>query len=310
MDAADRLATEELGLVMPECCTVVEDLQMRVESSTAVLAPYRLISGPVAWWHVQLGAIALLNLVLWALSAAAVARGPVVNAACLMQLILSAVYMLGCAFRSVLPVYDIPRIVIVESRLSSVMVGRSVATVAELCFAIQWALILHRMALLSHSPFGDVASLAIVPLVIVAECCSWHAVLTTEQRGHMVENSLWGVAAALVVASLLVIGPHRHAEFYWPMLIWSIGGAAYAAFIFLLDVPMYWSRWLADRAAGRRYLSVAQGVADVCRRQVVSYRWEDWKSEMLWMSLYFSLGVWASISLVYASIALGAYSRF
>ncbi len=283
---------------------------MRVESSTAVLAPNRLISGPVAWWHVQLGAIALLNLVLWALSAAAVARGHAVNAACLMQLMLSAVYMLGCAFRSVLPVYDIPRIVIVESRLSSVMVGRSVATVAELCFAIQWALILHRMALLSHSPFGDAVSLAIVPLVIVAECCSWHAVLTTEQRGHMVENSLWGIAAALVVASLLVIGPHRHAQFYWPMVIWSIGGAAYAAFIFLLDVPMYWSRWLADRAAGRRYLSVAQGVVDVCRRQVVSYRWEDWKSEMLWMSLYFSLGVWASISLVYASIALGAYSRF
>jgi hypothetical protein len=283
---------------------------MRVESSTAVVSPARLISGPVAWWHVQLGAIALLNLVLWALSAAAVARGPAVNAACLTQLLLSAVYMLGCAFRSVLPVYDIPRIVIVESRLSSVMVGRSVATIAELCFALQWALLLHRMAVLSHSPFGNAVSLVIVPLVIVAECCSWHAVLTTEQRGHMVENSLWGVAAALVVASLLVIGPHRHADFYWPMVIWSIGGAAYAGFIFLLDVPMYWSRWLADRAAGRRYLSVAQGVVDVCRRQVVSYRWEDWKSEMLWMSLYFSLGVWASISLVYASIALGAYSRF
>jgi hypothetical protein len=75
-------------------------------------------------------------------------------------------------------------------------------------------------------------------------------------------------------------------------------------------VPMYWSRWLADRAAGRRYLSIAQGVADVCRRQVVSHRWEDWKSEMLWMSLYFSLGVWSSISLVYATIALGAYTRF
>src|ERR1700722_15476713 len=107
---------------------------MRVESSTAVVPPHRFISGPVAWWHVQLGAIALLNLVLWALSAAAVARGPAVNAARLMQVILSAVYILGCAFRSVLPVYDIPRIVIVESRLSSVMVGRSVATVAELCF--------------------------------------------------------------------------------------------------------------------------------------------------------------------------------
>jgi hypothetical protein len=281
------------------------------QSTTTVLQPYRIISGAVAWWHVQLGAIALVNLVLWTLSAAAVARGHYgSNVASIVQLVLSAVYMLGCGFRSMLPVYDIPRIVIVESRLSSVMVGRSVATIAELCFAAQWALLLYRIAVLSHSPFCLAVSLAIMPLVIVAECCSWHAVLTTEQRGHMIENSLWGVSAALVVASLLVIGPHRHADFYWPMLIWSIGGAAYASFIFLLDVPMYWSRWLADRAAGRRYLSIAQGVSDVCRRQVVSHRWEDWKSEMLWMSLYFSLGVWSSISLVHATIALGAYARF
>lgn len=280
-------------------------------STPALLQPYRQISGAVAWWHVQLGAIALLNLVLWALAAAAVARGQSgATSDCIVQLVLAAVYMLGCAYRSVLPVYDIPRIVIVDSRLSSVMVGRSVATVAELCFAAQWALLLHRLALLAGSPFSHAASLAIMPLVIIAECCSWHAVLTTEQRGHMVENSLWGVAAALVVASLLVIGPHRHANFYWPMIIWSIGGAAYAAFIFLFDVPMYGSRWLADRAAGRRYMSVAQGIVDVCRRQVVSYRWEDWKSEMLWMSLYFSFGVWASISLVHASISLDAYTRF
>ncbi len=278
-------------------------------STGAGLQPYRRFSGAVAWWQAQLGAVALLNLVLWALSAAAVARGQAA-AAGLMQLALSAAYVLGCAFRSVLPVYDIPRIVLVESRLSSVMVGRSVATIAELCFAAQWALFLHRIALLSHSPFGQATSLAIVPLVVVAEGFSWHAVLTTQQRGHMIENSLWGLAAALVVASLLVIGPHRHADLYWPMTIWSVGGAAYVAFIFLFDVPMYWSRWLADRAAGRRYLGVAEGLADASSRQVVSHRWEDWKSEMLWMSLYFGLGAWSSISLVFASIALGAYGRF
>jgi hypothetical protein len=285
------------------------------QSNTSVLQPYRLISGAVALWHVQLGAVALLNLVFWALSAAAVTRGQSaihggIDPACVLQLVLSALYMLGCAFRSVLPVYDIPRIVIVDSRLSSVMVGRSVATVAELCFAAQWALILHRIALLSHNPFATAVSLAIVPLVLVAETCSWHAVLTTEQRGHAVENSLWGLSAALVVVSLLLIGPHGHAEFYPPMIAWSVGGAAYAAFIFIFDVPMYWSRWRLDRSAGRRYLSISQGIADVSTRRVVSHRWEDWKSEMLWMSLYFSLGVWSSISLVYASITLGSYSQF
>jgi hypothetical protein len=56
-------------------------------------------------------------------------------------------------------------------------------------------------------------------------------------------------------------------------------------------------RHLADEAANRHYFSIAQGLADVAQRRVVSYRWEDWKSEVVWMTLYFSLGVWFSISL-------------
>jgi len=269
-------------------------------------------SNAVACWHTLLCAIAVLNLALWALSAVAVARGQAAipaaaDIASYVQLLLAAVYVLGCAFRSVLPVYDIPRVVLVDSPLSSVMVGRSVATLAELCFAAQWALILHRAALLSHSRFVQAVSLAIVPLIVLAEGCSWYAVLTTAQRGHVVENSLWGLSAVLVVAGLLTIGPHRLADLYPPMIVWCLGGAAYIAFTFLFDVPMYWSRWVADQASGRRYLHLAEGAVDVRRRRIVSYRWADWKNEVLWMSLYFTLGVWSSVSLVYASVALGMH---
>jgi hypothetical protein len=262
----------------------------------------------VARWHALLRAIAVLNLSLWSLSAIAVTRAPAgshseADTISHLQLLLSAGYVLGCAFRSLLPVYDIPRIVLVDSRLSSVVVGRSVATVAELCFAAQWALMLHHLAVLTHNGSAEAVSLAIVPLIVLAEGCSWHAVLTTAQRGHAIENSLWGLAAALVIAGMLMIGPQRLVALYSPMIAWCIGGAAYVAFIFFLDVPMYWSRWLADQASGRRYLSISEGLVDVCRRWAVSYRWEDWKDEVPWMSLYFSVGVWSSISLVYASIA-------
>jgi hypothetical protein len=264
----------------------------------------------VLWWHTSLRAIAVLNVALWSLCAVAVTREHALihvetEAACYLQLLLSAVYVAGCAFRSVLPVVDIPRLVLVDSRLSSVLVGRSVATVAELCFAAQWALILHRTALLSRSPLGQAVSLAVVPLIVLAEGCSWYAVLTTRQRAHAVENSLWGLSAALVVAGLLVIGPHRLVALYPPMIAWCIGGAAYVAFIFVYDVPMYWSRWLADQAQGCKYLSIADGMIDVCRRWTVSYRWEDWRNEVAWMSLYFTFGVWSSIWLVYASLAFG-----
>lgn len=280
---------------------------MRMGPDRGLRQPDGFTPRAVVRWHALLRASAVLNVALWSLAAVAVMRTGTVgsHAPCQLQLLLSAGYVFACAFRSVLPVYDIPRIVLIDSRWSSVMVGRSVATVGELCFATQWALMLHHVAWLSDSPFGQTASLALVPLIVFAEACSWHAVLTTEQRGHVVENSIWGAAAALVVASLLAIGPHQVANLYAPMSAWWIGGAAYVVFMFWLDVPVYWARWRADQAAGRGYLSIAQGALDVWERRLVSYRWEDWKSEVAWMSLYFTFGVWSSISIVYACLALG-----
>ena len=266
-----------------------------------------MASHATAWWHTSLRAIAVLNVALWSLAAVAVTREhaaihAATGAARYAQALLSAVYVAGCAFRSFLPVIDIPRLVLIDSRLSSVLVGRSVATVAELCFAAQWALVLHRAAVLSGAPAAQAMSLAVIPLIVVAEACSWYAVLTTEQRAHALENSLWGLSAALIVAGMLVIGPNRLAALY-PLTI--AGGVIYVAFIVVYDVPMYWSRWRADQATGHGYLSIADGIAEVTRSWTVSRRWEDWRSEVPWMSLYFTFGVWSSIWLVHASLALG-----
>jgi hypothetical protein len=140
----------------------------------------------------------------------------------------------------------------------------------------------------------------LVPLIAVAETCSWYSVLTTSNLGHVVEETLWGVSAALLVASVVAILP-RSSPARRPLLAgWCFAGAAYVAFMFLVDVPMYLSRWLADEAAGRRYATLAQGLKDVAQHRVVSFRWDDWKNEVVWMSLYFSVAVWISISLVHA----------
>jgi hypothetical protein len=265
-------------------------------------------SHAVAGWHTSLRAIAVLNIAVWSLTALAITRkrplthveADAAYAACCVQLLLSAVYVAGCAFRSILPVVDIPRLVLIDSRLSSVLVGRSVATVAELCFAAQWALFLHATASSGGSPFVQAVSSAVVPLIVLAEVFSWYAVLTTDQRAHAVENSLWGLSAALAAASMLVVGPHRAPPLYPAVIVCA---AAYVAFIFVYDVPMYWSRWLVDQANERKYLSIAEGMVDVFRRRTVSYRWKDWSSEVPWMSLYFTFGVWSSIWLVYAQSA-------
>jgi hypothetical protein len=259
-----------------------------------------------SWWTF-LCAVAGLNILAWSLSAMALNRtrgavgsiGPPV--ARRRQLLLSAGYVLGCAYRSALPVYDIPRLVLVDSWLSSVMVGRSVATIAELCFAGQWALTLRQSAQATGSPVAKIVSRLLVPLIAIAEACSWYAVLTTVNLAHVAENSIWGLSAALVVVALWVSGV-RSPETRRPLLVaWCLAGAGFVGFIFLFDVPMYWSRWTADQASGRHFLTIVQGVRDAWERRIVSLRWEDWKSEVAWMSLYFSVGVWISISLIHAT---------
>jgi hypothetical protein len=78
-------------------------------------------------------------------------------------------------------------------------------------------------------------------------------------------------------------------------------GFAYAAYMFMVDVPMYWDRWMVDEGRGHVYLSIAQGLSDASARWVVSHSWKDWESEVVWMSLYFSVAVWLSIGLMHVA---------
>lgn len=257
----------------------------------------------ILWWQVLCG-VSLFNLCGWAASALALRRRRYetdadVYAQMRLQLLLSAGYVLGCAFRSVFPVYDIKRLCLIDSWLSSVIVGRSVATVAELCFAAQWALLLRGVALATRSSFGVAMSRAVLPLIGAAEVCSWHAVTTTLNFGHVVEESLWGLCALLLVASLVFLWPRCRAQARPVIAAAAVIGLAYATYMFRVDVPMYWSRWLDDSQQGRLAFDVAQGLADASQRWIVSHRWGDWASEVTWMTLYFSVAVWLSIGMVH-----------
>jgi hypothetical protein len=245
----------------------------------------------VARWWAALSTVAVINIAAWCFAALSVD-----HRAAGTQLVLSGIYVFGCAYRSFLPVYDIPRICVVDSWGSSVLIGRSVATLAELAFAAQWAVYLRG----SDLENVRAVSLIIVPFIAIAQVCCWHAVLTTRNLGHVFENSLWGISAALIVICLVATAWQVPASRSVTLAVWTAGGALYVAYIFIFDVPMYWARWKADEALGRRYLALAQGAVDVARRSVVSRRWEVWRNEVPWMSLYFSVGVWVSISLIFA----------
>jgi hypothetical protein len=257
----------------------------------------------ISWWYF-LCCMAVINILAWSYAAVSLTRregrlAPDLFESRRIMLGLSAVYVVGCAYRCVFLVYDVPRICLFDSWASSALVGRTVATLAELCFVAQWALLMRESSRITGSRVGRVVSLVLLPLIVVAETCSWYSVLTTSNLGHVAEESIWGASVALLVASGAVILPRCAPNRRPGLIAWCLAGLAYVAFMFLVDVPMYWARFIADEAVGRHYMSIAQGLADIAQRRVVSHRWHDWKQEVAWMSLYFSVAVWISIALVH-----------
>lgn len=220
-------------------------------------------------------------------------------------LLLCAAYVLGCAFRSLLPRADVQRICLFDTWLSSVFVGRSVATVAEVCFVIQWAIVLRALANVANADTTRNISKTIVPLVVLAEGSSWYAVITTNYLGNVLENSLWTVIFVLIAIALLDLMNRYRGVVRLATGVAAAGIAGYVVFMSAVDVPMYFSRWQADIAAGREFFGLAFGLHDVATRWIVTNDIARWKDEIAWMSLYFSAAVWTSLLL--ASFGLVAH---
>lgn len=226
------------------------------------------------------------------------------------MLVFCAVYVFGCAFRSCLPRADARRICLFDTWLSSVVVGRSVATVAEICFAGQWAIILHQLGATTGADTTLNTAWAIVPLILVAECFSWYGVLTTNHLGNAIENSIWAVAFFIAGIGLCRLLPQFDGPVRVLLVVAIIGIAGYLAFLLTIDVPMYLARWRADLARGSKLLTPLEGLRDASRRWIVSHDFAEWKDEIAWMSLYFTAAVWASLALCVCCSLQNDFARY
>ncbi|MFB9262481.1 hypothetical protein ACFFWD_04745 [Bradyrhizobium erythrophlei] len=258
-------------------------------------------SNPVAWWWGLLTLVSSINIAVWFALYRQLSDQPVGSLGSAsgigLMLLLCAGYVFGCAFRSFLPRADVQRICLFDTWLSSVVVGRSVATVAEMCFAAQWAIILHQLGTMTGAETVVNIAWVIVPLILIAECFSWYAVLTTHYLGNAIENSIWAVVFFLVGVALCRLLPEFHGPVRWAIVIAIVGITAYLAFLMTVDVPMYLNRWRAELAAGGKLLHPLEGLRDVSTRWIVTHDLAEWREEIAWMSLYFSMAVWSSLAL-------------
>ena len=258
-------------------------------------------SNPVALWWRFLVTVSLLNIALLVGLSAVYRANPFGAANAIFAAeplaLLSAVYVFGCAFRSFLPRADVERICLFDTWLSSVLMGRSAATLAELCFAAQWVIILRELGRVAHSDTAKNIAKLILPLIALAEICSWYAVVSTNFLGNVLENSLWTIAFALVAAALIRLAASFHGIVRWIIVATAAGAAGYVLFMVTIDVPMYLQRWQAAMASGRPVLGLFAGLHDLASRWIVAHDIARWQPEIAWMSLYFSIAVWASLLL-------------
>jgi hypothetical protein len=270
-------------------------LQTRARSSSLAW------SNPLALWWILLSLVSAANIAVWLVLYRQFQEQPPVGLAgtfgVQLMFLLSAAYVFGCAFRSFLPRADVQRICLFDTWLSSVVVGRSVATVAEVCFAAQWALVLHKLGTMTGADIALHAAWAILPLIVLAQCLSWYAVLTRNYLANAIENSMWAVGFFIVGIALCRLLPEFDGPVRLVLAVAIAGIAGFLAFLVTVDVPMYLSRWRADLAGGSKLLTPLEGLRDVSTRWVVTHDVAEWKDEIAWMSLYFSGAVWASLAL-------------
>src|SRR5262245_28916730 len=109
-------------------------MDQTLRAQTKSLARSLACSNPLACCRSFISLVSAANIAVWFVlyrefhgaPASGVASAPGIG----LMLVFCAAYVFGCAFRSFLPRADVQRICLVDHWLSSVVVGRSVATVA------------------------------------------------------------------------------------------------------------------------------------------------------------------------------------
>jgi hypothetical protein len=244
-------------------------------------------------WLASLAALTALNIGLWiALARSASLRSPYAEA----QLLLSGVYVAVCGFRSLVPRVDLERVCVWDSWLSSIMLGRTAATVAELCFALQCGLFVYRLADVTGTPLLSAGALLMVPLAFFAQLLCWYAVLSLNPIGHAIEESLWALIMLLLSVSCGAAAVGAEGTLRTMLLVGFVVYLVGACLTMTLDVGMYIRRWRAPASAER--LTLATGLRDCRTRRLPTPAWHVWREEVPWMTLYFSVGVWTSLAMV------------
>lgn len=228
--------------------------------------------------------------------------------------ILTLIYTVVCAIRAIYPRCDSTGICLHDNKISTPFVGRSLATVAEICFGF---LIVKIVSILLNDTINIVptetnilnklikSNNLSVLLTIISQVFCWIGITTKNSLYNAIEESLWAsfgfhkLITFITLLNVLSKSTNINDKYKYIKNISTfgvIGCTLFLIFMILVDIPMYVKRYLkADKS---KFLNIFDGVKTLfkCKKD---NSFEIWKKEIPWLTLYFTFAVWITILILF-----------
>ncbi len=226
-----------------------------------------------------------------------------------------------CAVRSIWLRKDIERTCITDSKISTPLVGRSLATISEICYIIIIITIFNTIIKEKKGNFSmNIFNKMILPIIIMAEIFSWVGCSTKYELWNALEESLWCIAGIIIfiISTLLYnnlsnlkknLKDESLSNFLFICILTSF---IYIIFMLYNDIPFYIEKWKKNYSKnynslsydnikkdfGKKNKNLISNLLDMNNCDKVCNDYEEWKDEIPWMTGYFTLGVWSCIAMV------------
>jgi hypothetical protein len=225
--------------------------------------------------------------------------------------ILVAIYVLVCAIRSLWPRLDTKCTCVFNNKISSPLVGRSLATIAEMAFIILIVMITNTILNIVQKSIGNthfietlkILNLMIIPTIFIAQLTCWYGITTKNYFWEIIEGALWtySIGILFIVYFYIYIKTvgknisNNRVRFITPFLPYIlIITAFHLLFMFLNYMPLMFKNNLLNK----NHIPFWQGLSELsCNK--VSKKYKDWKKDIPWLTGYFSISVWVSILILF-----------
>jgi hypothetical protein len=221
-----------------------------------------------------------------------------------------SIFAIVCGIRSIWPRSDGQKLCLYKNKISTPIVGRTLATIAEMAFAFLIVLVttiilfdIKKMKLGNSNTINSILNYnwIIILLIAIAQICCWIGVITSNPIWNALEESIWtlfGSSKLIIYSYILYIllnskrtPKSNHLIKFIPfMMIFMV---SYIWFMVTVDVPMYISRYYNSDG---KYVNFFKGIKELSNCKVVSSSFSHWKQEIPWLTLYFTIAVWISMS--------------